>query len=53
MNSTQIELLELCKKWREKYKPSCAESVYQVDEINLALPELAEEIFELIGWYKS
>lgn len=54
MNPTQEELLKLwniCKGFVEKYKPTCAESIYQVDHINLACPEFVEEICDCVGYY--
>lgn len=44
------KLLEVILDWRAKYDPACQESFTQVDSINLALPELAENIYEVIGY---
>ena len=39
-----------CKKFKDKYKPSCPESIHQVDEINLACTEFVEELFHHVGY---
>lgn len=51
--ATVTELFAVCKVWRDTYKPRCAESLLQVDSVNEALPELAEEIFNIIGYYED
>lgn len=43
-------LWDTCKTWIDKYKPSCPESLMQVDDINLACPDLAEEVCNIIGY---
>jgi len=45
------KLWEICKGFVNKYKPTCAESVYQVESINLACPEIVEEICNCVGYY--
>ena len=52
---TQKDLLHLwkvCSEWRNQHKPSCAESIQQVDSINLSCWELAENVCEVIGYYE-
>jgi hypothetical protein len=44
------KLYDLCLAWRREYKPSCPESLQQVDKVNLACPDLVEDIFNLIGY---
>jgi hypothetical protein len=46
------ELWNICKRFINKYKPSCAESINQVDEINLACSDFVEEICECVGYYE-
>lgn len=46
-------LWNLCQEFIQKYKPSCEESIHQVDEINLACPELVKQICECVGYYKE
>jgi len=47
------DLWNICRKFIKEYKPSCPESIQQVDEINLACPDLAEEICECVGYYSQ
>jgi hypothetical protein len=56
MEPTLDELLALykaCEAWRDQNKPLCAESIYQVDSVNLACPELAETICDIIGYFSE
>jgi hypothetical protein len=46
-----MTLWNLCKGFVEEHKPSCAESIYQVDEINLACPDFVIEICDCVGYY--
>lgn len=46
------DLYQICKEFAENYQITCEESICQVDRINLALPELAEEIYNLIGYFE-
>jgi hypothetical protein len=51
MDPTLDELLALykaCEAWRDQNKPLCAESIYQVDSVNSACPELAEAVCDII-----
>lgn len=41
------------KNWVQKYQPSCAESIYQVDRIQEGLHELAEQVCDIVGYYKE
>jgi hypothetical protein len=51
--ATKDRLLLACVKWRDKYKPRAPECLQQVDEINLACPELAEEVCGIIGYWED
>jgi hypothetical protein len=46
-------LWRVYKNFKDKYKPACAESIHQVDEINLACTEFVEELFESVGYYRE
>lgn len=46
------DLWNICQKFVQEQKPTCSESIYQVDSINLATPELVQEICECVGYYK-
>jgi hypothetical protein len=48
-----VELKKICNDWIQKYKPSCPESLYQVEEIECSCRNLVEEICELIGYYDN
>jgi hypothetical protein len=50
-NEKTVELQRICKAFINKHKPRCEESVYQVDSINQACPELVAKIFNCIGYY--
>jgi hypothetical protein len=43
-------LWAVCEMWRNRHKPTCPESIQQVDSINLACPDLAEEVCDIIGY---
>ena len=45
-------LLDAILEWRDKYRPLSSESLLQMDSVNLALPELAEAIFEIVGYHQ-
>lgn len=45
------DLWNLCRKFINKYKPSCPESINQVDAINLACIDFVEEICDCVGYY--
>ena len=47
------ELWNICRNFVKKYKPSCPESIQQVDEINLACTDFVEEICGCVGYYDS
>jgi hypothetical protein len=50
----QLEKLwEECQTWVKKAKPSCAESIYQVDSVSEALSELGETVCDIVGYYKE
>lgn len=56
MNPTkeQMKLLwDNCQKWVAKYEPRCGESLFQIDSVNEALPELAETVCDIVGYYKK
>lgn len=50
--NTKKNLYNICNEWIKKHKPTCAESLIQVDSINLALHEIVENICNEIGYYK-
>lgn len=39
-------VINIIDKFINKYRITCAEQIYQSDEVNLALPELMEEIID-------
>ena len=41
-----------CKEWIEKEEVLCAEAIYQNDGVNLALPDLAEIVCDIVGYAK-
>lgn len=45
------KLWKTCRNFIDKYKISCPESLMQVDHVNLALPDLVEEVCEIVGYY--
>lgn len=52
----QSELMSLwlaCVAWRDKQKPSCPESIVQMDSVNESLPDLAEAVCKVIGYYEE
>jgi len=47
----QLEKLwDACTKWRDAHRPLCVCSFYQRDSIMEALPELAENVCDVIGY---
>jgi hypothetical protein len=54
MTPTQEELMTLwkiCTEFVDEHKPSCEESIYQVDEISLACLEFVANICNCVGYY--
>lgn len=47
------KLWDVCAKWRDSHKPLCAESIYQRDSIQEALPELGEAVCDVIGYAEA
>lgn len=47
------ELYTLCANWIEEHRVDCEESVFQVDRIFQACPELVGEICSLLGYYEE
>jgi len=47
------DLWNLCRKFINDHKPSCPEAIYQVDDINLACTDFAEEICSCVGFYNK
>lgn len=43
-------VLQVVERWRDKYKPTCAESVYQVDSCVIAATELVEDTLNIAGY---
>lgn len=44
-------LWKICESFINTHKPSCEESIYQVDEISLACQEFVVEICNCVGYY--
>jgi hypothetical protein len=44
-------LWNVCRKFVNEYKPSCPESIYQVDRISLACEDFVTEICDCVGYY--
>jgi hypothetical protein len=42
-----------CELWRGLHKVRSAESIYQVDSVQEALPGLAEVVCNIVGYYKD
>ena len=36
--------------WIQKSEPSCPESMYQMDDVNVACPELAIAVCDIVGY---
>ena len=47
------QLWSKCKEWINEHKPGCGESIYQVDSVNESLPDLAEVVCSIIGYYEE
>lgn len=45
------KLLEFCREFIKQQQISCAEAIVQTDRVYLALPELAEGICDIVGYY--
>lgn len=43
-------LWDACVKWRDDHRVICQESIYQTDHVNLACPELATAVCNVIGY---
>jgi hypothetical protein len=53
-NPKQLKALwDAVVKWRDEHEVSCAESLLQVDSVNEELPELAEEVFDIVGYWEE
>ena len=37
--------------WRDHYKPSCPEDVYQSDRCSINATELVEDVMNIVGYY--
>lgn len=46
-------LWDACVKWRDDHRVICAESIYQTDHVNLACPELATAVCNVIGYAET
>ena len=46
-------LWDACVAWRDEHRVICAESVYQTDHVNLACPELATAVCNVIGYAET
>lgn len=38
-------------EWREEHAVSCAEAITQIESVNLALPDLAEQVLDITGYW--
>lgn len=45
-----LNLWDACAKWIEMEAPTCVESIYQMDSVQEALPELAEAVCTVVGY---
>jgi len=53
---TQEELMSLwntCTNWVSRARPSCVESIYQVDSVQEKLPDLAERVCTVVGYREN
>lgn len=46
-------LWEAVVKWRDTHEVGCSESIYQVDSIQVALPELAFAVLRVVGYQEE
>jgi len=44
------KLWAACVAWRDEHEPLAVESIYQMDNVVLALPELGEAVCAVIGY---
>ena len=51
--SIRFQLYDLCYRFIQEHKISCAESIYQPDEVQDDISKLLEDICETIGYYKE
>jgi hypothetical protein len=49
-DSPAQSLLEAVTEWRKEFRPTCPESMYQVDKINESCPELVIKLMDILGW---
>lgn len=54
-NASQVEhlLTKIIRDFVTQYKVSCPEAIMQLDNVNEALPELAEACFDVVGYYQT
>lgn len=45
------DLAKVCREWLIKNKVRAPESIYQMDSVQEALPELAEAVANVLGYY--
>jgi hypothetical protein len=45
-----LKLLAAVREWRDKYHPSCHESLYQCDHIYVECPELVDTLLGIVGY---
>lgn len=43
----------VCVAWIEQNHPRCAESLLQVGRVNEALPDLAESVCDIVGYFED
>jgi len=48
-----LRVLGIVEKWVADQQVSCPESLLQVDSINESLPDFAEEVCNVVGWYRD
>jgi hypothetical protein len=46
------QLWDLCQKFINDQRISCAESIYQCDWVSENSPEFIEQVCEIIGYYE-
>jgi len=51
--STEQKLLKFVRDWIKKNEVRAAESAYQVDSVNQALPEFLIGCAEIVGYFKD
>ncbi len=50
--SVEARLTEICNQWVRRHEISCPESIYQRDDVQESLCELAEKLCSVVGYYE-